>query len=158
MNTGTPWPSAAEAKARVLEMQTKLHRWAGEDEDRRFDDVANLVWDPAFLTLAWERVRGNVGSRSAGVNGETVRDVEAWRGAEALLGELRADLRAGAFRPLPVRERMIPSPAEGCAGSASQPSATGFAKRRLSLCWSPYSRRTSSRAPMDFGPSGARRT
>jgi RNA-directed DNA polymerase len=108
VNTDAPWPSAEQAKARVLEMQTKLHRWAGEDEDRRFDDLANLVYDPAFLTVAWGRVRGNVGGRSAGVDGETVRDIEAGQGAQALLSDLRADLKAGAFRPLPVRERMIP--------------------------------------------------
>jgi len=99
VNTGASWPSPDQAAARVLEMQTKLHRWAGEDEARRFDDVFNLVHDPAFLTLAWGRIKGNVGGRSAGVDGETVRSVEAGRGAEALLGELRADLKAGPFGP-----------------------------------------------------------
>ena len=108
MNTGASWPSSEEAAARVLGMQTKLHRWAGEDEGRRFDDLYNLVYDPAFLTVAWSRVKGNVGARSAGVDGETVRDIEARRGAEAFLADLHADLKAGAFRPLPVRERLIP--------------------------------------------------
>ena len=108
MNTGASWPSPDQAAARVLGMQTKLHRWAGEDEDRRFDDLYNLVCDPAFLLVAWGRVKGNVGARSAGVDGETVRDIEAGRGVEAFLDDLRADLKAGAFRPLPVRERMIP--------------------------------------------------
>jgi len=108
VNTGASWPSPDQAAARVLGMQTKLHRWAGEDEDRRFDDLYNLVYDPAFLTVAWSRVKGNVGARSAGVDGETVRGIEARRGAEAFLRDLRADLQAGAFRPLPVRERLIP--------------------------------------------------
>jgi RNA-directed DNA polymerase len=107
VNTGASWPSPDEAAARVLGMQTKLHRWAGEDEDRRFDDLYNLVCEPAFLTVAWSRVKGNVGARSAGVDGETVRGIEARRGAEAFLRDLRADLKAGAFRPLPVRERMV---------------------------------------------------
>ena len=108
MNAGASWPSPEVAAVRVLGMQTKLHRWAGEDEGRRFDDLYNLVFDPAFLTVAWGRVKGNVGARSAGVDGETVRDIEARRGAEAFLCDLRADLKAGAFRPLPVRERLIP--------------------------------------------------
>jgi RNA-directed DNA polymerase len=108
VNAGAPWPSAEEAESRVLGMQTKLHRWVGEDEDRRFDDLDNLVCDPAFLTIAWRRVRGNTGARSAGVDGQTVRAIEARRGAEALLGDLRAELRAETFRALPVRERMIP--------------------------------------------------
>jgi RNA-directed DNA polymerase len=108
VNTGAPWPSLDAAVVRVLGMQTKLHRWAGENEDRRFDDLYNLVSDPAFLVVAWSRVKGNRGSRSAGVDGETVRGIEARRGADAFLADLRAELRAGSFRPLPVRERMIP--------------------------------------------------
>jgi RNA-directed DNA polymerase len=28
-------------------MQKKLHRWAVADPGRRFDDLANLVYDPA---------------------------------------------------------------------------------------------------------------
>jgi RNA-directed DNA polymerase len=47
-------------------MQTKLHCWAVTDRDRRFDDLYNLVCDPAFLTIAWERVAGNKGSRTPG--------------------------------------------------------------------------------------------
>ena len=69
MNTGASWPDLFEAERRVLEIQTKLHRWAGGDADRRFDDLFNLVADPAFLVVAWDRVRRNRGSRSAGVDG-----------------------------------------------------------------------------------------
>ncbi|MGY2093625.1 hypothetical protein [Nocardia gipuzkoensis] len=49
-------------------MQRKLHHWAVDDPDRLFDDVFNLVHHPDFLTVAWERVRGNKGGRSAGVD------------------------------------------------------------------------------------------
>ena len=38
---------------------------------RRFDDLFNLVCDPAFLLVGWRRVRGNKGARSAGVDGQT---------------------------------------------------------------------------------------
>jgi hypothetical protein len=38
-------------------MHTKLHRWAVAEPGRRVDDLANLVYDPAFLTVAWDRVR-----------------------------------------------------------------------------------------------------
>jgi RNA-directed DNA polymerase len=110
VNTGAPWPEPTEAKARVLEIQTKLHRWATDDHDRRFDDLFNLVCDPAFLVVSWMRVRGNKGSRSAGVDGETARSIEAGHGVEAFLADLRADLKARTFEPLPVRERMIPKP------------------------------------------------
>jgi len=79
VNTGAPWPSLGEARARVLEIQTKLHRWASDDADRRFDDLFNLVVDPATLIVAWHRVRGNKGARSAGADGQTARSIEAGR-------------------------------------------------------------------------------
>lgn len=106
MNTGALWPTPEEAEVRVLRMQAKLHQWAAVDGGRRFDDLYNLVCDPAFLVVAWERVRGNRGARSAGVDGVAPRSIVF--GTEVLLGELRDDLKARRFMPLPVRERMIP--------------------------------------------------
>ncbi len=110
MNTGAPWPSLPEAWQRVRKIQTKLHRWATDDPRRRFDDLFNLVHDPAFLVVAWDRVRNNKGARSAGVDGQTARSIETGRGAAALLNDLRDQLKARTFSPLPVRERMIPKP------------------------------------------------
>ena len=110
MNTEAPWPTAAEALARVLAIQTKLHQWAVDDRNRRFDDLYNLVCDPAFLLLGWQRVRGNRGARTAGVDGQTAYYIRAERGEEAFLTELRAALKARTFRPLAVRERLIPKP------------------------------------------------
>jgi RNA-directed DNA polymerase len=96
------------AEPRVLEIQAKLHRWAAADPGRRFDDLFNLVADPAFLLVAWARVRGNKGARTAGVDGHTALSVTAAMGVEGFLDRLRASLKDRSFRPLPVRERMIP--------------------------------------------------
>jgi len=96
-------------RRRVSEMQAKLHRWAAADPGRRFDDLFNFVCDPATLIVAFDRVAGNTGSRTAGVDGLRVADVEQ-AGAPGFLEDLRAQLRAGTFRPLPVRERKIPKP------------------------------------------------
>jgi RNA-directed DNA polymerase len=98
------------AERRVLEIQTKLHRWANDDPHRRFDDLYNLVTDPGVLVMAWERVAGNKGARSAGVDGKTAAFVEERIGVENFLAELRQQLKSRSFRPLPVRERMIPKP------------------------------------------------
>ena len=106
MNTGAPWPDLDEAEHRVLVMQKKLHRWAKADPGRRFDDLANLVYDPAFLVVAWSRVRGNKGARTAGVDGVAPRSIVF--GAEALLSDLRDDLKAKRFVPQRVREKTIP--------------------------------------------------
>jgi RNA-directed DNA polymerase len=91
-------------------MQTKLHRWAAADPGRRFDDLFNLVHDPATLIVAFDRVAGNTGSRSPGVDGLTVADVEDRVGVPGFLDDLRTQLKTGTFRPLPVRERRIPKP------------------------------------------------
>jgi RNA-directed DNA polymerase len=107
VNTDAPWPSLDEARSRVLRIQTKLHRWATDGPDRPFGDLFNLVCDPAFLTVGWDRVRGNRGARTAGVDGVKPRAIGAKDGEE-FLRELRDDLKARRFAPLPVRERMIP--------------------------------------------------
>src|SRR3954468_22035118 len=95
---------------RVSEMQAKLHRWAAADPGRRFDDLFNFVHDPATLIVAFDRVAGNTGARSPGVDGLTVADVEDRIGVPGFLDDLRAQLKTGTFRPLPVRERKIPKP------------------------------------------------
>jgi RNA-directed DNA polymerase len=87
-------------------MQSKLHQWAMADPGRCFDDLANLVYDPAFLVVAWVRVRGNKGARTAGVDGVAPRSILS--GVEGLLGGLRDDLKAGRFVPQRVREKTIP--------------------------------------------------
>jgi RNA-directed DNA polymerase len=97
VNTRDPESSLYWAERRVLEIQAKLHRWASDDPHRRFDDLFNLVTDPAFLVVAWDRVRNNKGARTAGVDGETARYIEAVRGLEGFLGELRAE--AGRLAP-----------------------------------------------------------
>src|SRR6266852_9637887 len=109
VNTGGPELEYAlyEAEHRVLGIQAKLHRWARDDAHRRFDDLFNLVCDPAFLLVAWVRVRSNKGARSAGVDGYSAYAIEA-RGVEGFLDRLRSELKDRSFRPLPVRERMIP--------------------------------------------------
>jgi RNA-directed DNA polymerase len=106
VNTGAPWPDLHEAEQRVLGIQTKLHQWATDDPHRRFDDLYNLVADPAFLVVAWDRVRGNRGARSAGVDGVAPRSIVVGKGR--FLTGLRDDLKARRFAPLPVREKLIP--------------------------------------------------
>ena len=108
MNTDESELALFRAERRVREIQAKLHRWARDDPHRRFDDLFNLVTDPAFLLVAWDRVRGNKGARTAGVDGETAYYVETVRGVEVFLDELRSQVKDRSFRPLPVRERMIP--------------------------------------------------
>ncbi len=109
VNTGAvAWPSADSAYFAVREMQIKLHRWAGGDSSRRFGDLFNLVYDPAFLVHAWERVSTNKGARTPGVDKATVAMIESWVGVEAFLGQIRDLLKSGEFGPVEVRQVTIP--------------------------------------------------
>lgn len=109
VNIGAMLLTPHRAQQRVLGIQTKLHSWAAADRGRRFDDLFNLVADPAFLVVAWTRVRENKGARTAGIDKRTARAIEATvGGVEAFLEDLRAQVKARSFRPLPVRQRKIP--------------------------------------------------
>ena len=96
------------AERRVLDHQRKLHRWARAEPDKRFGDLFNLVCDQATLLVAWERVAGNRGARTAGVDAVTRRHVEEDIGVLAFLEELRSSLKDGTFTALPVRQVAIP--------------------------------------------------
>ncbi len=108
MNTGELEAATYAAGRRVLGIQAKLHRWARDDPHRRFDDVFNLVADPAFLLVAWDRVRHNKGAKTAGVDGQSAHYVQAVVGAGEFLARLRASVKDRSFCPVPVREQMIP--------------------------------------------------
>lgn len=107
LNTDDPEVVLFEARQRVLEIQTKLHGWARDDPRRRFDDLFNLVCDPTFLLVAWDRVSGNTGARTAGVD-ETAWAVKVFDGVGDFLDQLRLQVQERSFCPVPVRERMIP--------------------------------------------------
>jgi RNA-directed DNA polymerase len=102
------WPDPDSAYLAVRRMQTKLHRWAGEDPSRRFGDLYNLVYDPAFLVCAWERVSTNKGAKTAGIDKVTVAWIETRVGVEAFLGQIRDSLKFGEFAPREVRQVWIP--------------------------------------------------
>jgi RNA-directed DNA polymerase len=72
------------AQERVLGIQRKLHKWATDDQDRRFDDLHNLVCDPAMLLVAWQRVRTNRGSRGLSLSPEKTRVVHIDEGIDFL--------------------------------------------------------------------------
>jgi RNA-directed DNA polymerase len=107
-NGGAPGTDLSEARAWVLHVQTKLHQWATTDPTKRFDDLFNLVCHPTTLAVAWHRVKGNRGSRTAGVDGETKYYIERRRGVAPFLADTRTALRDRTFRPGLVRQRGMP--------------------------------------------------
>jgi RNA-directed DNA polymerase len=63
-----------------------------------------------ILAHAYALNRQNGGS--AGVDGQTFADIEAY-GGERWWGELQEELRTERYRPLPVRRVLIPKPSGG---------------------------------------------
>ncbi len=157
MNTDAPWPDLYEAESRVLRIQTKLHQWAIASFGRRFDDLFNLVADPAFLTAVWARVRGNRGARTAGVDGVKPRSVVS--GTATFLPFLRKDLKERQFRPLPVREKLIPKRGGKLRGLGSPTARDRTVQAALKLVPDPiFSRGTSNRVVTVSAPDTGRRT
>ena len=91
---------------RVQAFQHLLHAKAKEEPDRRFHALVDKVWRMDFLWEAWRLVRRNGGS--AGVDGETIQDIEA-HGVDTWLRELSQDLREDTYTPKPVRQVLIPN-------------------------------------------------
>lgn len=109
VNIGALLERPYAARQRVLGIQTKLHCWAMVDTDRCFGDLFNLVVDPAFLAMAWIRVRENKGAHTAGIDGATAWTIEnSERGVAGFLTELRNSVKNRSFRPVPVRTISIP--------------------------------------------------
>jgi len=91
----------------LLNAQRKLHAQSRQHPDYVFEKLWGLVTDPRNLRIAFARVHRNRGRRTAGIDRVTVRQVLR-SGAEPFLQQVREDLRAGVFRPSPVRRVLIP--------------------------------------------------
>ena len=93
--------------AKVRQLQNRLWAAAKQSEGRRFHALYDRIYRSDVLWEAWQRVRANRGA--AGVDQVTLGVVEAY-GVERMLAELQDSLRAGGYRPAPVRRVEIPKP------------------------------------------------
>ncbi len=99
--------SHAKGVDRVRALQRVLYRCAKQDQDRRFHALYDKVARSDVMWKAWGEVRANHGA--PGVDGITIVDVER-SGVGDFLDELAAKLRAGTYRPRPLRRVHIPKP------------------------------------------------
>lgn len=108
---GTAQPNYPEgrhvAPVKVRQLQNRLWAAAKQSPGRRFHALYDRICRSDVLWEAWERVRANRGA--AGVDGVTLTAVEAY-GVERMIAELQEALRAGIYRPAPVRRVEIPKP------------------------------------------------
>lgn len=90
---------------KVRQLQDKLYVCAKQSKTRRFHALYDRIYRSDVLWEAWKRVRSKRGA--AGVDAETIQAIEQ-RGTGAFLTEIEAALRAGRYRPCPVKRRWIP--------------------------------------------------
>jgi retron-type reverse transcriptase len=99
-------------EAWLLGVQRKLYQyqWSRNNPDSCYRELWNWVTDLRNLRCAWRKVASNKGSRTAGIDGMTVRRIRDGQGSEVFLAGLRDDLRADRYRPSPCRRKFIPKP------------------------------------------------
>ena len=92
---------------KVRALQWTLYRCAKQEPERRFHALYGHVFRRDVLWRAWSGVCANRGA--PGVDGMSV-DAVAAAGVEEFLQDLAERLRAGTYRPSPLRRVMIPKP------------------------------------------------
>jgi len=90
----------------VDETQKKLATWAKNDPEHRFFDIYHLLYDKSWLYRAYQAVKSNTGSKTAGVGSFNMSDFE--ENLENNLRDLQTSLRNETFTPKPVRRTYIP--------------------------------------------------
>ena len=99
--------SRAAGVDQVRALQRVLYRCAKWDRGRRFHALFDKVARSDVMRRAWSEVRANRGA--PGVDGITIEQVEG-AGVGDFLDELALRLRAGRYRPRPLRRVQIPKP------------------------------------------------
>jgi len=89
---------------KVRELQRKLYVCAKRSTTRHFHALYDRIYRSDVLWKAWMRVRSNQGA--AGVDENTLRSIEE-QGVAQFLEGIQADLKAGRYRPSPVRRQYI---------------------------------------------------
>ncbi len=94
----------------ITKAQRSFARKALTQPDHRFEDVYHLLCREDWVRRALDYVLSNTGSRTAGVDGVTRRAFDNEAYAARFIAGLAADLKAGTYRPEPVKRQYIPKP------------------------------------------------
>jgi group II intron reverse transcriptase/maturase len=86
----------------VSEEMKHLHKLAKRDPRKRFNQLWEVATDPHWLMQAWEEIRSNQGSMTAGIDSTVATDIDPER-----IKGLSERLKTNRYRPRPVRRVYI---------------------------------------------------
>jgi retron-type reverse transcriptase len=82
----------------------RLADWINPTGAKKVHSLMDKVYKRKNLEMAWEKVKANRGA--GGVDGESIEAFGAR--LHERLGQLYEDLKTDRYRPLPVRQKLIP--------------------------------------------------
>lgn len=94
----------------ILLTQQGLARRAESQPDHQFGDLYPLICRPEWITRALKRVLSNQGSKTAGLDGVSRKDLVTEQQQALFIEELQAELKTKAYQPTPVKRVWIPKP------------------------------------------------
>jgi RNA-directed DNA polymerase len=92
----------------IIKTQRSFAIKAQHNPAHRFDHLYRLICQEEWICCALYIILSNKGARTAGIDGITKKALASEEARSALILEIRDDLRAGRFRPVPVRRVFIP--------------------------------------------------
>ena len=92
----------------IARIQTSFARKAVHQPEHRFCDLYSLICSRTWIEEALDRVLSNQGSRTAGVDGVTIRRFQDQDYRAAFIEETQRLLREKRYRPQPCRRVYIP--------------------------------------------------
>ena len=86
----------------------RLSDWLKPTDSKKVHSLVDKVYQRKNLELAWRRVRENRGA--GGIDGQSVTEFEEL--LDEQLDRLHEELKSDGYRPVPVRQRLIPKPGQ----------------------------------------------
>ncbi len=90
----------------ISEMQSKIAAWATDDKQRKFDRLLRLVANRSWLQEAARVTLASSGAKTPGIDGIDKQSVK--KNLYQYLSDIRSDLLAGNYQPLPAKRVYIP--------------------------------------------------
>ena len=101
------WTSSLSEKPRSQDSR-KLTDWLHPSGAKKVHSLIDKIYQRKNLELAWQKVKRNQGA--GGIDGQSVQAFEEQ--LDSQLNRLHTELRDNTYRPLPVRQQLIPKPGQ----------------------------------------------